>query len=510
MSFKVEQKIGKYIYIYETESYWDKNKQQARQRRKYIGKKDLKSGKIITPRLSNKPKVSRDYGIVYLLEKISHRLGLTKILNKYFEDDSKAILALVYFMITDIQALYLYKDWVESTFIDQNVYMTAKQVSEFLNKINNSEVNRQRFLSEWTKLAKSNEAVIFDITSLSSYGLLNETVEWGYNRDRETLAQINLGVVYSEGKKLPLFYKIYQGSINDVVTLEKLSKEVKVNGIKDAFFVLDRGFYSEHNIKEIKNLKLRFILSASGTNKRIKNLINKHSVNIANSENAFLSDKHVIHHIQDKVTIGGCDLIAHIYYSEERRSSEYNNFLKQILEAEKVINKKEFKEIEEAEDYIESLNYKTYFNTSIENNIVLIRRKSEAINERIGKMGIMVLLTNTDKSKEETLDLYKRRDGVEKLFDVLKNELNSSRLRVHTRETMEGVLFIKFISLILYSELFNIMKEAKLNEKYTVRELVQELKKIRKVEMINGENYTTEISNKQKNILQAFNVPIPI
>ena len=36
MSFLVEQKIGKHIYVYETQSYWDKDKKQSRQKRRYI------------------------------------------------------------------------------------------------------------------------------------------------------------------------------------------------------------------------------------------------------------------------------------------------------------------------------------------------------------------------------------------------------------------------------------------------------------------------------------------
>lgn len=42
MSYIVEQKIKGNIYLCEVESYWDKKKKQARQRRKYIGPKNAK------------------------------------------------------------------------------------------------------------------------------------------------------------------------------------------------------------------------------------------------------------------------------------------------------------------------------------------------------------------------------------------------------------------------------------------------------------------------------------
>ena len=36
---------------------------------------------------------------------------------------------------------------------------------------------------------------MFDITSISSYGSVNEFLERGYNRDGENLSQTNLGIL---------------------------------------------------------------------------------------------------------------------------------------------------------------------------------------------------------------------------------------------------------------------------------------------------------------------------
>jgi hypothetical protein len=47
MSYTVDQKIGKYIYVYEGESYWDPQKKQPRQKRRYLGKRDAQSGAIL-------------------------------------------------------------------------------------------------------------------------------------------------------------------------------------------------------------------------------------------------------------------------------------------------------------------------------------------------------------------------------------------------------------------------------------------------------------------------------
>jgi transposase len=75
-------------------------------------------------------------------------------------------------------------------------------------------------------------------------------------------------------------------------------------------------------------------------------------------------------------------------------------------------------------------------------------------------MGAILMLTNhTDLNREKILQLYRRKDYLEKTFDVLKNELDGKRLRGHSKDVINGRLFIKFVSLILYSAIANKMTE---------------------------------------------------
>jgi len=57
----------------EVESYRDSEKKQPRQGRRYLGKKDPDTGEVITPRKSKQlPRLSRDFGHVYLLKHIRY------------------------------------------------------------------------------------------------------------------------------------------------------------------------------------------------------------------------------------------------------------------------------------------------------------------------------------------------------------------------------------------------------------------------------------------------------
>ena len=92
MSFIINQKIKGRIYLYKVESYWDKDKKKARQRRTYIGPKDRVRGSDVKPLLSEL--TVKHYGNIALLEDIAEKTHLLKTLEKSFGADYREILAL--------------------------------------------------------------------------------------------------------------------------------------------------------------------------------------------------------------------------------------------------------------------------------------------------------------------------------------------------------------------------------------------------------------------------------
>lgn len=79
---------------------------------------------------------------------------------------------------------------------------------------------------------KSDEYVAYDVTSISSYSKNISELEWGYNRDKERLPQINMGMYYGEESRLPLYYRIYPGSTE--ITHKKLILELDKIKVFDA------------------------------------------------------------------------------------------------------------------------------------------------------------------------------------------------------------------------------------------------------------------------------------
>ena len=96
------------------------------------------------------------------------------------------------------------------------------------------------------------------------------------------------------------------------------------------------------------------------------------------------------------------------------------------------------------------------------------------------------------------LSLYWERDEIEKSFKSLKNEIDILPLNAHSDKTTRGFIFIAFLSLIVRSRLINMMREAKILDKYSVELLLFQLEKLRKITLADGQISVTEMTKKTK------------
>jgi transposase len=337
-------------------------------------------------------------------------------------------------------------------------------------------------------------------------------VEWGHNRDRESLPQINLGIIYAENIQLPLHYHIYPGSIPDVSTLQNMLHYLELFDIHDLVFIADRGFYSAANLKRLHHATLKFIIPLPRTVKQFSELLTAHKRLLAHPGNAFLFHEEVLFHVHDTFPLNQVPLHAHLFFSEQRKSEQTARFLGNVLELERSAQQQSFHTLKEARQYL-SRHLKgatQLFQVMTQDEQVRVLRKPQTLARRMSRMGVTIMLTNCqDLERGTMLEYYRRKDYLEKTFDVLKNEFDGKRLRGRTKDAVEGRLFLKFLSLILYAALGNLMREHDLFKVYTVKELMYELKKLKIVEFYDGKSYLTEISKRQKDIFHKFSIEVP-
>src|SRR6056297_764143 len=253
MSYQIEQKVKNHTYVYQVESYWDKEKKQSRQKRIYLGKKDPVTGELEKEKESIYS--SLDYGHTALLQALSKKLGITPELKAAFPLKWKELLTLALFKLAEGKPLYLCRHWLETVELEEKPELSSQRISNFLHELSKERESMFKFFTAWSARNKdANRFIVFDITSFSSYGKGIDFIEWGYNRDKETLPQMNLGVVYGRPLDLQLFYCLYPGSIHDVLTLTNALTELNILSLAETTFVLDKGFYSSANLSKLKEI----------------------------------------------------------------------------------------------------------------------------------------------------------------------------------------------------------------------------------------------------------------
>jgi len=132
--------------------------------------------------------------------------------------------------------------------------------------------------------------------------------------------------------------------------------------------------------------------------------------------------------------------------------------------------------------------------------------RKNAVSQAINKMGKFILLYRGEFTWVECLALYRSKDIVEKGFDVLKNDIDLMPANLRTNSSLRGYLFISFLALILRMKLMRMMIDAELNKRYSVEGLFTELEKIKIMVLPDGERITTEITKKQRQILDALHM----
>ena len=123
----------------------------------------------------------------------------------------------------------------------------------------------------------------------------------------------------------------------------------------------------------------------------------------------------------------------------------------------------------------------------------------------------MIAETDFKKTTAEILEIYRRRDVVEKSFDNLKNELDMKRMRSHSSETAQGKLFVAFLSLIVQAYLLRQLKAYMQKNGLTLRNILLELDKMKTIQYPGSHKprLLNPLTKKQREIYDLLELPTP-
>jgi transposase len=513
------KKVKDNAYLYEITQFYHKRTKKRWQTSKYVRKIDpqedldhLTREPPVLPKSSpcDTPRIQQvtSFGDAYLFQALVEELHLKETLLKCFTPSMThfLLLAVGYKLLGEGQAFQHMASWLESSELS-SIYPLATSfhsasISRHLARLGKDETDAiARFFLHWSQqVHHQGESLLFDLTSFSTQAVAIEEAEYGYSKDHTPYPQLNMGLLTNQQQKLPLYYKIYPGSLKDVTTLHNMVEEIRLLSIPEVLLILDRGFYKEQHLLEMLQHDLAFLLPLSRIHRSLYDEIRKrHRAGLESASRLIIVSGKPYYAACGEVTIpfsksskeaGSSNeippsnkkkpvsfpLYYAIYLDPERKQSEAQHFLIELVQAEETLRGKDWKkllEASESEDPWKELagTWKAYL--SLHNNPASgeyeVLRKVEAVDQHLQTLGMTILLSSGPRDATTLLTLYRQRDHVEKIFDSSKNELRGLPLRVHQSDTMKGYFFVLFLEMIVQNYLLYKMKEGKVDSKYSVR-----------------------------------------
>ena len=518
-------------YVYESKSYWDKEKRQSRAKRTLVGRLDKKTGEIVETDGRGRhrrdyfpeaaaarnalPKVERSFaGATYLFDAIVKSTGVRDDLKHCFPDCWEAILSVAYFLIIeDANPLSRFGKWAATHRHPLGRDLPSQRSSELFASI--TEAQRMEYFRLQAKRRSGDEYWAFDTTSISSYSDALSQVKWGRNKDSEPLPQINLALLFGEKSNLPFYYRKLPGNTPDVKTICNLLRETQLLGVEKLNLVFDRGFCSYGNINDLFTQHRKFVTGASTSLAVVKEFIGKEGAGLRKFSN--FNEDHSVYAIskteawdyerkrpyKGDVLKEDRRIYVHLYFSSERATEDECAFNRRmvLLRAELASGQRVAAHEKQ---------YAQYFTVKeTPKRGVRVECRDEAIAEASAKFGYFALLSNSVKDPIAALEIYRNKDVVEKAFSDLKGRLNCRRTLVSSDRSLDGKMFVEFIALVILSYIKKRMQDRHLFKDYTMQEVIDELDLVECLTVPGKDPIYGEVLKRQEALYAAMGVEAP-
>ena len=457
-------------------------------------------------------------GAWLVIKKVIEHYGLDEKIGEIIGKDSGLFLDLAaYAIITENNAAQYYPDYAYNhpLFTDGMKVYSDSKISRFLRDI--SRDDSIRFQNEWNAGRDHRKKIYISYDSTNKHCQAGdiELAEFGHEKDKQKKPVFNFSTAYDNKNRVPLFYEAYPGSINDVSQLQIMLEKAAAYGYRKAGFILDRGYFSEPNIKYMDRNGFEFIIMVKGCKDLVNTLILE---NKGTFEEEW--DNAIPYYDVNGTTVKAPlfkndekERFFHIYYSDFRKAKERAKLQRTIRE-----QKEYLESLKGTEEKLGSP-YTTYFDLiyhtdreSKKKTLQFVREKQDAISRGIKLCGYFCIVTSAEMTAEEALDLYKSRDSSEKLFRGDKSYLGERSIRVYHDEPAQSKIFIEFVALIIRNKIYTCLKDRmkdlhKKKNYMTVPAALRELDKIEIIRQMDGVyRLDHAVTATQKDILQAFNL----
>ena len=451
-------------------------------------------------------------GLYLVMKKSLQENSLDTLIDNAYQDDAPLMEDLIAYMIqTEDDAMQYFPDYGQEHLLFSSQIHSDSDITEMFKR--QTKQQHEFFLTNWNELHNTAENIYisYDSTNMNTRAEGIELAEYGPAKDDDTIPDVNFGLAYNQDDGVPYFFELYHGSVIDNTQCSFMVDRAKNYGYHCVGFILDRGYFSAHNIKYFDKNGYEFILMAKGNAKFVQAAIEEVSLKLKLSSEEYYLPEHEVFGMTVKQKLYPADTkkrYIHVYYDGARAYGETVAYLSRMKRSDEELEKRLNRKLVKSQ---ELSSYEKCYNLKFDDNgyFLSYTRKKSVIQKCLDRLGFFVIITSKEMTASEALNQYRHRDSIEKLFRVDKSYLGMDALRVYTDESLESKTMLSFIAIIIRNDMFRRLKPlyAKDRKNYTVPAAIRELNKLSVSVGADGHyRQFYALTRKQKAVLSAYDI----
>ena len=450
---KLELKvIGGNYYLYIAKGVWDKKKKKPVKKTVLLGSIDGNGTfREKRPKRVFSSSMVYEYGNSQLVWNIVQ--DMYSIMEKHPYRNQITAMAMV--KAIDPMPLRLVSSRFQKLYISRTLKtdLDPDELSRILGYIGN---HFPDLYEMFRKVMEPGGLLFYDMTSIISYSKNLKLAEKGYNADHEHENQVTVIIAFSVSSWIPVAVDVFYGSIKDVKSMGYFIDRFRD---RDIGFIMDRGLFSESMIKELRKLKMHYVVPLRRNSTMVPDKVK--------FDSAFMYNGRPIQASRRSSRIG----YIYTFQDPMMRAEEESSILKDVAASEKDM------------EYFE---------------------------EKKRRLGVFAIISDLDRNPSDIYEQYKSREEVEQVFDTMKGDLESDKTYLRDNEKVKGFFFIVFLALRIRFRILKVLKDHSLLGKMSVNEVIYELSKMERIVEKSGAEYFAAVPKKVEKIVELFKDMIPM
>ena len=489
------------VYAYLNESKWDSGSGKCRCKRKCLGHVDPVTGDIVPNKGKKDPTAVsvRTVGVSKFLEMVSEKIGLTQSLKAAFPDHWKLILSSMFYTLREPENMSRIRYWSLENETPFKKQITEKDLLSLFPEITENALFL--FYRNWRDRFESDDFFMFHVTSISSFDRRMETIRFNDLPNISVKPEMFLSMTIDQKSGLPVTFDLESSLPVNYTDIRRCESTQRWLDFHRIIQILDMDYCDNENLTDLLNTGHRFIIRASPQFEFARDSIKRVEDRIMDLSNYITIDGEPFFVMSFVNYINGRKCFVHIYFSPDDAEKEFSLLLSLIETCEKEMKNNIY--VKEHEAF-----YDRYFIRHGTKDGGFIEKNGEAIMSYNDVAGFVVLMSNTVKNPAQAFHHYFTKSRMQKSFDNLQNERDRTDLKLYSDTNYRGLLFIRFLAYILYSEISNRIRSYSPTSDMTFTSAINEMSAMKKVTIGDKPPIFTQVNPVQAKILRAFGINI--